>query len=88
MVNDKGERFEDNVVPQAIPAIQAREDATIPVGELMGFVPTSIKPGVDDAVYGVATWERWDPAADRLSTIMDYATPTERCHFRSAESRQ
>ena len=31
MVNEAGEKFEDNVIPQAIPLIQAREDATIPI---------------------------------------------------------
>ena len=67
MVNDKGEKFEDKVVPQAMPGIQAREDPAIPLRDLMGVVPTSVKPDVDYAVYGVATWERWDPAADRFS---------------------
>ena len=69
MVNDKGEKFEANVVPQAIPAIQAREDPTIPIlggVEIMGILPASTKPDVDDAVYGVATWEEWDHKADHF----------------------
>jgi hypothetical protein len=70
MVNEKGQKFEDNVVPEAIPQIQAREDATIPLlgaVNIMGVIPSSTKPDVDDAVFGVATWERWDPHADRFS---------------------
>jgi hypothetical protein len=70
MVNDKDEKFEDLVVPQAIPAIQVREDPTIPIvggANSMGIFPPSTKPDVDDAVYGVATWEKWDPKAERFS---------------------
>ena len=69
MVNDKGERFEANVVPQAIPAIQFREDPTIPLlggTAIKGILPSSTKPDVDDAVYGVATWDEWDNNADRI----------------------
>jgi hypothetical protein len=70
MVNEQGKKFEDAVVPQAIPAIQAREDPTIPLlgaVNIMGMIPPSSKPDVDDAVYGVAVWENWDPKADRYS---------------------
>jgi len=70
MVNDKDEKFEANVVPQAIPAIQVREDPSIPVlggVNIMGLLPPSTKPDVDEAVYGVATWEKWDHKADRFS---------------------
>jgi hypothetical protein len=70
MVNEAGERFEDNVIPQAIPIIQMREDNTIPLlgaVNIMGMIPPSTKPDVDDAVYGVALWEKWDPKADRFS---------------------
>ena len=69
MVNDKGERFEANVVPEAIPAIQHREDPAIPLlgrTAVKGILPPSTKPNVDDAVYGVATWEEWDNNADRI----------------------
>jgi len=69
-VNEKGERFEDNVVPEAIPLIQLREDGSIPVlgaVNVMGIIPPSTKPNVDDAVFGVATWDRWDAASDRFS---------------------
>jgi len=70
MVNERGEKFEENVIPQAIPLIQAREDATIPLlgaVNVMGTIPPSTKPDVDDAVYGVATWDKWDLKADRFS---------------------
>ncbi len=70
MVNEEGKRFEDQVIPEAIPIIQARQDATIKLlgaVDIMGIVPPSTKEGVDDAVFGAAVWERWDPKADRFS---------------------
>jgi hypothetical protein len=70
MVNDKDEKFEDSVVPQAIQAVRLRERPSIPVlgrANIKGMLPASTKPDVDDAVYGVATWEKWDPNADRFS---------------------
>jgi hypothetical protein len=70
MVNEAGQKFEDNVVPEAIRHIQTREDASIPVlgaVNIMGVIPPSTKPDVDDAVFGVATWEKWDPTSDRFS---------------------
>ena len=70
MVNEKGQKFEDGVVPQAIPLIQGREDPAIPllgaIG-IIGMIPPSTKPNVDDAVFGVAVWEKWDTKADRFS---------------------
>jgi hypothetical protein len=70
MVNETGQKFPENIIPQAIPLIQVREDATIPLLgsiNIMGTIPPSTKPDVDDAVYGVATWDKWDPKADRFS---------------------
>jgi len=70
MVNEAGQKFEDNVIPQAIPLIQAREDATVPLlgaVNIMGMIPPSTRPDVDEAVYGVATWDQWDLKADRFS---------------------
>ena len=70
MVNEEGKKFEDQVIPQAIPLIQAREDATIPVRgavNIMGIIPPSTKEGVDDAVFGAAAWDKWDPKSDRFS---------------------
>jgi hypothetical protein len=70
MVNEAGLKFEDAVIPKAVPLIQMREDNTIPVLgaiNVMGVVPPSTKPSVDDAIFGVATWDKWDPKADRFS---------------------
>ncbi len=70
MVNEAGQQFHDSVIPQAVPIIQAREDATIPLlgaVNIMGIIPPSTKPDVDDAVFGVATWDKWDPKSDRFS---------------------
>ena len=70
MVNEEGKKFEDQVVPEAIPLIQAREDPTIPVlgaVSVMGIIPPSTKEGVDDAVFGAAAWDNWDPKSDRFS---------------------
>jgi hypothetical protein len=73
MVNEQGKKFHDNVIPQAVPLIQTREDATIPLlgaVNIMGSVPPSTKPDVDDSVFGVATWEKWDPESDRFSIFV------------------
>jgi hypothetical protein len=70
MVNEEGKKFEDQVIPEAIPLIQAREDPTIPVlgaVSVMGIIPPSTKEGVDDAVFGAAAWDNWDPKSDRFS---------------------
>jgi hypothetical protein len=69
-VNETGQRFEDEVIPEAIPVIQKREEPSIPLlgaVDIIGMIPPSTKPTVDDAVYGVACWERWDPKSDRFS---------------------
>ena len=70
MVNEEGKKFEDRVIPEAIPLIRAREDPTIPLlgaVNIMGIIPPSTKEGVDDAVYGVAVWDNWDAKSDRFS---------------------
>jgi hypothetical protein len=70
MVNEEGKRFEDQVIPEVIPVIQAREDPTVPIlgaVSIMGVIPPSTKEGVDDAVFGAAVWEKWDPKSDRFS---------------------
>ena len=60
LVTDDGKRFEDEVLPQAVKVIEAREDPTTPllgaVGST-GMIPLSSKEGIDDAVFGVAVWE-------------------------------
>jgi hypothetical protein len=70
MVNENQQRFEDEVVPEAIPAIQRRQDPSIPVlgaVDIIGVIPLSTKKNVDDAVFGAACWDRWDPKSDRFS---------------------
>jgi hypothetical protein len=70
MVNEQHRQFEDEAVPEAIPAIQVREDPTIPVlgaADIIGTIPPSTRPDEDDAVFGVACWEKWDPKSDRFS---------------------
>jgi hypothetical protein len=69
-VNENQDRFEDEVIPDAIPIIQKREDPSIPLlgaVDHIGMIPPSTKPNVDDAVFGVACWDRWDPKSDRFS---------------------
>jgi hypothetical protein len=47
-----------------------REDNTIPIlgaVNVIGLVPPTTKADIDDAVFGVATWDKWDPKADRYS---------------------
>src|SRR5262249_46364075 len=73
MVNEAGQRFPESIIPQAIPLIQVREDASIPLLDsvsAMGVIPPSTKPDVDDSVFGVATWEKWDPKSDRFSIFV------------------
>lgn len=70
MVNEEGKKFEDQVILQVLPLIQAREDATIPVlgaVNIMGVIPPSTKEGVDDAIFGAGVWDNWDPKSDRFS---------------------
>jgi hypothetical protein len=70
MVNESGERFEEGLIPRIIPLIKAREDNSIPLlgaVSIMGTIPPSTKKNVDDAVFGVAVWDKWDPHADRFS---------------------
>lgn len=70
MVNEKDQRFEDTVLPQAIPVIRTREDGAIPLlgaVDVVGMIPPSTKAHIDDAVFGVAVWDKWDPHSDRYS---------------------
>lgn len=67
LVTDGGKRYDDVVLPQAVKRIQAKEEPTIPLlgaVSVMGVIPPSKKEGVDDAVFGVAVWDKIDPAAD------------------------
>jgi hypothetical protein len=73
LVTDTGKRYEDVPIPGAVKVIQAAEDPAIPLHgavTVMGMVPPSTKPDIDDAVYGVAVWEGVDPKADRFSVYI------------------
>lgn len=70
VVPETGKRYEDNVLPTAIPIIQAREDQTtklLGAVDVAGMIPVSEKAGIDDAVFGVACWDIFDPKADVFS---------------------
>ena len=70
MVNEAGQKFEDEVIPEAIPLIQLREEPTIPLrgaADIIGTIAPSTEPNVDDAAVGVACWENWDPKSERFS---------------------
>lgn len=59
LLTDKGQRFPDRVLPQAIEIIRARENPSIPLlGAVSntGLIPPSTRENVDDAVYGAAVW--------------------------------
>ncbi len=73
LVPDTGERVEDTVIPKAIDLIQTREDPTIKLlgaVNIMGVIPPSTKPGIDDAVFGVAIWDNVNPNADKFSVYV------------------
>jgi hypothetical protein len=70
IVTEDGKRFEETVLPNAVPSIQAREDPSIHLlgaVEIAGVIPPSTKENVDDAVFAVSLWDSIDPKADRLS---------------------
>lgn len=70
VVPETGKRFEDNVIPSAIPVIQAREDQTttlLGAVDVAGMIPVSDQKGIDQAVFGVAVWDIFDPKADQFS---------------------
>jgi hypothetical protein len=67
LVTDSGKRYDDVVLPQAIPLIQNREDPTTPLAGSItstGTLMPSTKQGVDDAFFGVAVWDNVDFRAD------------------------
>lgn len=72
LTTDTGRRYEDVVIPQAIPVIQAREEGIPLLGavSVMGMIPPSVKPDEDEAVHAVALWENVDPRADAFSVYV------------------
>lgn len=73
LVTDTNKRYDDSVIPAAVPVIQAREDG-IPLRgavDIIGMIPDSPEDGdVDRAVYGVAVWTDVDPAADSFKIFV------------------
>lgn len=70
LLTDTGKRYEEAVLPRAVPLIQAKEDPSIRLlgaVDVAGVIPPTTKTTVDDAVFGVALWDNVDPRADRLS---------------------
>jgi hypothetical protein len=74
VVTDTRKRYEDQVIPQAVEVIRAREDATKDLYgnvDAVGILPPSgSKQGIDDAIFGVAVWDGIDPHADRFSVYV------------------
>ncbi|MBX9788411.1 MAG: hypothetical protein K2Y37_05805 [Pirellulales bacterium] len=69
--DDLGKRkaYPDRLVPVAVPLIQRREDPNrklLNTVEIAGEIPPSPE-GVDNSVWGVATWEDVDPRIDNFS---------------------
>ncbi|MFO0954270.1 MAG: hypothetical protein U0835_24550 [Isosphaeraceae bacterium] len=70
VLTDTGKRYEESVLPKAVPIIKEREDGSVPLlgaVDIAGVIPPSTRAGVDDAVFGVALWDGIDPRADRMS---------------------
>jgi len=70
VVPETGKRYEDNVLANAVPVIQAREDQStklLGAVDIAGMIPVSEKQGIDDAVFAVAMWDVFDPKADQFS---------------------
>ncbi|MBX6315475.1 MAG: hypothetical protein IRY99_21570 [Isosphaeraceae bacterium] len=82
LVTDDGRAYPDQVLPQAVRLIEAREGAnntlnpTLGAVSIMGYIPPSDKngkEGIDDAVYGVAVWDV-DRAIARSDALTVYIT--------------
>jgi hypothetical protein len=73
LITDTRQRVADAVLPNAVEAIKAKEDPTIPLlgaVDIVGTIPPSNKQGVDDAVYGVAVWDNVDTKADAFQVFV------------------
>jgi hypothetical protein len=69
LVTDTNKRYEESVMPRAVPLVQNREDPAYTVlgaVDVAGVIPPSTSKTVDDAVFGVALWDSVDPHADRI----------------------
>lgn len=70
---DTGKIYTDVVLPKAQFVIQATEDPLTPLANsvsVCGMIPPSQDEGVEQAVYGVATWVGVDPATDAFSIFV------------------
>lgn len=73
LVDDQGKRYDDVVLPQAVKNIQAREapqTELLGAVSIMGMLTPSTKEGIDDAVYGVAIWDKVDLNADAFKVYV------------------
>ena len=76
LVTDTGKRVDDVPLEQAVENVRAREepakarDSVLGAVTVMGYVPPSVKEGIDDAVYGVAIWDKVDPNADAFKVFV------------------
>jgi hypothetical protein len=87
---DTGKVYPDRVIPVAVAAIQAREDASrriINADKVLGGAPARLRNTVemmdeippssdeqDNSVWGVATWEDIDPTTDHFSIYVQGLT--------------
>ncbi len=73
LVTDTNKRYEEAVIPKAIPLIKGREDPdrrVLGAVEIAGVIPPTKSATVDSAVFGVAMWDHVDPKADRLQIFV------------------
>jgi len=71
--NDRNEIYPDQVIPEALVAINKREKANYKSSvSVVGPLPEANDPGAgnDHAIQGVAMWRGIDPEADRYTVFM------------------
>ena len=71
--NDRHEEYSDQVIPEALVAINKREKANYKSSvNVVGPLPEANDPGAgsDQAIQGVAMWKGVDPEADRYTVYM------------------
>ena len=71
--NDRHEIFPDQVIPEALAAINKREKGNYKSAvSVVGPIPEATTPGSPDtvAIEGVAMWRGIDPEADRYTVFM------------------
>jgi hypothetical protein len=71
--NDRNEIYSDQVIPEALVAINKREKLDHKTSvSVVGPLPAPVDPGKgeDNAIVGVAMWRGIDPEADRYTVYM------------------